>query len=133
MVKMIWRAPGDGSCMFHSVGHHVHRTAADLRRLCAEVIVKRAEDDFNGMKLKDWIQFEMQLTVPAYVRAIQTHLWGGALELKLLADHFHRPVLVFTSGRGMTQLTDILPDSDCSIEGPIRILFSGNHYDAITS
>lgn len=128
---MIWRAPGDGSCMFHSVGHHVNRTAAELRRLCASEILRRADDDFNGMKLKDWIQFEMQFTVPAYVRAVQSHLWGGALELKLLADYFRRPVLVFSSGRGMTQLTDILPNSDCSIEGPIRLLFSGNHYDAV--
>lgn len=129
---MIWRAPGDGSCMFHSVGHVVNKTAAELRTVCADEIVRRANDDFNGMKLCEWIQFEMHFTVPAYVRAIQTHLWGGALELKLLADHFRRPVLVFSAAKGMTQLTDILPDGDCSVEGPIRILFSGNHYDAIT-
>ena len=117
--------------MFHSVGYHVNRTARELRTLCASEIVRRANDDFNGMKLGDWIKFEMQFTVPAYVRAVQSHLWGGALELKLLADHFHRPVLVFSALKGMTQITDILPDSDCSIEGPIRLLFSGNHYDAI--
>jgi hypothetical protein len=117
--------------MFHSVGHHVNKTASELRKLCAEEIVRRADDDFNGMKLGDWIKYEMHFTVPAYVRAVQSHLWGGALELKLLADYFRRPVLVFTNGRGLTQITDILPDSDCSIEGPIRLLFSGNHYDAI--
>ena len=114
--------------MFHSVGHAVNKSAAELRTLCGDEIVRRANDDFGGMKLSDWIQFEMHLTTSAYVRAIQTHMWGGYLELKILADHFHRPVLVFSNG---TQLTDILPENDCSIEGPIRLLFSKNHYDAI--
>ena len=115
--------------MFHSVGHHVNKTAMQLRTLCAEEFIRRADDDFYGMKLKDWISHEMGSTPTAYVQALQTHLWGGAFELTLLADYFQRPVLVFTPHG--TLLTDILPRGDCSIEGPIRILYTRNHYDAI--
>jgi len=89
----------------------------------------------DGMSLKDWIMHETGLSVEAYAHAIGRSHWGGYVEMKLLCDHFCRPVVLYGnySGTKATRLEVIEPScSPVTAQGPIVLLHNGRvHYDAL--
>lgn len=138
----LWRAPGDGSCFFHSVGFHLGISATDLRVLCVRLLVANAEKVYNGLTLREWVHAETGNKLAEYARSLQRGLWGGTLEAKLLADHFKRPVVIYgdmgpkgSSGAQAHKLLTVLPDpwpSATECGRPITLLYSGRaHYDAL--
>lgn len=136
----LWRAPGDGSCMFHAVGRHTGHSVEALRTLSSNLVRQRAHHDMNGMQLEQWIQFETGLDVDAYARAIHSHMWGGLLELTLLAEELQRPIVVYAAPGDVSRRTTAhkimtidAPFTSEQCPQPIYLLYShgGNHYDAL--
>jgi hypothetical protein len=139
----IWRAPMDGSCFFHSVGHFLDppMSAQQVRTLCASLIWKRQNEDFEGLLLKDWIHFETNESVWSYMKGIArpNGTWGGFLEMKLLSDYFKRSILVFmyetshNDKKIVECISEVNPSGAaiCSIR-PLYLLYKhGLHYDAL--
>lgn len=129
------RVPGDGTCFFHSVSLQVDVPAKELRRICSNAIRARANELFQGLPLRTWIQYEYNnMTIEEYSRQIRSTLWGGPIEMKLLADHFGRPFVVYemkVAGRGK-QLLSVLPSRGLGdLRTPVYLLYCGNHFDAL--
>ena len=132
----------DGSCFFHSVGHFLEprMNAQQVRNLCASLIWKRQNEDFEGLKLKDWIHFETNESVWSYMKGLAkpNGTWGGLLEMKLLSDHFQRSILVYMfveqkRDKQVDCITEVNPSGlqECTIK-PLYLLYqNGLHYDAL--
>lgn len=127
------RVPADGSCFFHAIGLQVQTNAKEIRRICELSVRKRAQQVFNGLTLETWIRYEKGLDVEAYAQAIGEHLWGGLVELKLLADYFQRPFVVYTeqTARMAQKIMVVEPSDKNMMVEPVYLLFRGQHYDAL--
>jgi hypothetical protein len=107
-------------------------SAQNVRDLCHALILRRANEDFSGLKLKDWILLETDKTVEAYAQAIKTHHWGGYLEMKLISDFLCRHIVVYGnySNAKAEHLTTV--ETSRPLREPIYLLYSGRvHYDAL--
>jgi hypothetical protein len=131
-----WRAPPDGSCFFHSIAFLVGSQAQKIRNLCAGLVHDRHNDSIEGLTLAQWIDFETNMSVDQYIQAIQTSLWGGSIEMRILSDFFGYTIEVYAKqkhdGHSIATLLSVFaPQHSCSVE-PLRLLYtSGNHYDAL--
>lgn len=133
----LWKAPGDGSCFFHSVGRSIGLQATEVRSLCVAQLVARADEVMSDLPLSRWVELETGMSFARYVRAMKAHHWGGAVEMKLLADVLGRPIVVYGDQKGTVaqRLTIVEPmPGTCTIQRPVCLLYThGMHYDALLS
>lgn len=129
--------PGDGACLFHSIGAHVAWRAPSLRAMVASLVHTAPSLPLNGATLADWIAWETGMTADAYAAHIaQPAAWGGALEMTLLARLFTRDVHVYVvernnaDGAALKCITRVPHGRRCAARGgPITLLYSGRaHY-----
>jgi len=93
------KQPGDGSCMFHSLGHCFGQDPNELRReTCASIEVNPTME-ISGTPLSKWIEWDSNLSPAAYAARLRSPgTWGGALELAVVAAtlgvviHVYEPV-----------------------------------------
>lgn len=102
----------------------------------ASAVVRRCADQFNGQTLEQWIQQETGLTTKKYAEAVQRGLWGGVVEMQLLADELARPFVVYSKTEPSKQahkIIEVHPSrEECANSGPIVLLYQGRvHYDAL--
>ena len=131
----IVRTPGDGSCLFHAVEVAAQQPAAALRAIVADAVEANVDSEFNGATLKQWIEWETELTPDQYSARMRVGNWGGQIELLLLARGLDIPIHVFAQlpQKGAYELQHtFLPASPSRASAePIRLLYNGAHYDAI--
>jgi len=91
---------GDGSCLYHAVAHQAGFISSSckgdetislyLRKVAVDTMSKypsvRSED---GLSELQWIQRKLDIRKP--------HIWGGDLELRLLAIGLQRDIVVITT------------------------------------
>jgi len=133
---VIVKSKADGSCFFHSIAYQMNDTADGLRKLCSDAVIKNQEQDYNGLKLKEWIFYETSLNVEDYSkRLLGRRQWGGFLEMKIISDAFKRPIAVYQKEQGeiATLIATIDgPRSGANGANPFYLLYSGrSHYDSL--
>ena len=131
-----WRSPPDGSCFFHSIARQTGQTAKSLRERCAMDTLRRQDNVLNGLPLKKWIDYEYNETPEQYASEMRRGRWAGVLEMKLLADYFNRPVVVYahlqTGHAKRVLIVEPEQPEAHSCARPLFLLYvSGNHYDAL--
>jgi hypothetical protein len=126
----IWYAPGDGSCFFHSMEHVTG--LQDLRSLVVKILSDKKDDDFNGLKLSEWIFFETGWNVAEYISKMRHRAWAGALEMKLLADYLERHIAVYKRipNEQRAHLITVV-ESKSPVKKTVSLLYSNAHYDAL--
>lgn len=140
MPFQIWKAPPDGSCFFHSVGHLLGIPASQLRLSCVHYIAAHHETRFSDLKLSEWIFFETGMSVAAYIKHMKygTH-WGGLVEARCLSELYQceiniylRKDLSFQSPTFQAhRIAKIEPNTICS-KRVLHLLYSNEvHYDAL--
>jgi hypothetical protein len=100
--------------MFHAVARQVGaRDGYALRSLVADYTVAHAEAELHGTPIRNWIQWEMGLTPQQYVTRMRGRMWGGALDLTLLASALRVPIFVYIpEGRAQCRrVTVVRPDT----------------------
>lgn len=124
--------PGDGSCLFHSLGKHLGTDAATLRAKVVTVLKRLPSLDMNGVPLSEWTQWYADMPIERYAAHIaRPNVWGGALEMAILARVFQRPIEVYEPTDHNTACRKI---SEFEITqraaGPtMRLLYTGrSHY-----
>lgn len=127
--------PGDGNCMFHSVGRAVGVSAAELREGAVQWM--RADKQMlHGELVSEWIQWNGNMHLEAYTRQMErSGTWGGGIELAVLSTLLRRPILVYARERpGAAQrIAEFLPDLPQGVDvnklPVICILYVGrSHY-----
>lgn len=119
--------PGDNSCMFHAVGHHIRRNGHELRQLVSTFLEQNRGLLVSGLTLEQWVTYEKNVPLETYIASIRKGAWGGAIELLCLSHMFRRCIVVYvmstsTSARKIATFGT----------GPLcPVLFTGNHYMAL--
>lgn len=113
----------DNSCLFRAVGYALMRDldgVAELRSLVAQTVVGNTEtynEAILGRKPEE------------YARWInQSNSWGGAIELKIFADHFGVEIMSLDVQSGRL---DRFGEGNSNIQGCVVVVYSGIHYDTI--
>lgn len=130
-----YRVPGDGDCLFHSIGLAMGLPASTVRRAVVEHLLNSS----NGKAML--LRYAQSRTVKdpdlrTYLRAmIRSGTWGGELELQSAADLYRRTVYVHLRRDPQNPLV-FRPthsgDSLSSTRPSIHLLYNGrNHYDAL--
>ena len=118
------------------MGLFTRHSVSALRALVTSAVLRRADHQFNGQTLEQWIQQETGLTADKYAQAVQRGLWGGVVEMQLLADELRRPFVVYAKqghSKEAHKIIEVHPVRDeCADAGPIVLLYQGRvHYDAL--
>lgn len=136
------KQPGDGSCLFHSLAFGVRKlagadaglsSAEGVRAACLGFIESHPAEEIAGVPLRDWIDWESNLTPPAYcARMRQPGAWGGAIEMQVFSRLANVSVHVYErKGDAFDLISAFEQSSTC--ERVVRVLYSGrSHYDALT-
>lgn len=121
--------PGDGSCFFHSVGHHLRTSGPQVRRDVVKWMHDHLSTDVHGVPLWKWLAWEGS-TAEEYLRNMSRRgVWGGATEMAALT-HMH-PELSF---HVFMARNDGLFDQVAQIGSghkEVWLRWSGGHYDAL--
>jgi len=152
------RIKGDGSCLYHAIAHQAgfipnaskgdEVISLQLRKVAVDTMCKylsvRLED---GLSNSQWIQKILDILTP--------NMWGGDLELRLLAIGLQRNVVVITAATNGSTFARQYPSEPppiCTMTGgifipltaeslcsrwkhwkptPLLIIFNGkDHYDS---
>lgn len=121
--------PGDGSCFFHSVGHHLRMTGPEVRRHVVSWMRDHLSLRVHGVPLSEWLAWEGTTAEDYLLHMTRSGVWGGGTEMAVLCNMY--PDLSFhvfrRSGDGLfDQVTQI-----GSGRKEVWLCWSGGHYDAL--
>jgi len=130
----IVRQPGDGSCLFHSLGHTLGESAQELRAVVSRFIEANAEAKIAGTALSKWVTWDCGLDTKAYAaRLRQPGRWGGALEMSIIAEIKGISIHVYERhGSGQFKRIATFGDVDDTTAASAHVLYGGRvHYDCL--
>ena len=126
--------PGDGSCLFHSLGHALDTSHSQLRELVMRWVEANPDATIAGAPLKKWVGWDASLDTRAYAARMRTPgSWGGALEMAVIAQLKEVAIHVHErdkSARGQFRRIATFGEADSTRVA--NVLYSGRvHYDAL--
>jgi hypothetical protein len=131
--------PGNGNCLFASIGTSVGEDAGLVRkRVATELWSNRREyEPFFTSAIKNKANARdrhdlMDKTYPKYIeRMLESGQWGGEMELKAASSVYGRKVEVLDHSFHL--ISEYEPSSGSGGRGePIRVLYNGSsHYDGV--
>ena len=81
--------PGDGNCLFHSLGKAFKKSHIEMRNTIIGFIERKPKYKISDARIKDWIKWENNLSWRKYVSyMLNQGTWGGALEIQLCSEIF---------------------------------------------
>ena len=136
------RQPGDGSCLFHSLAHGLRDARVvdyDHRRLRQALMdwLARHEDlKIADTPVRDWVLWDANQAVPAYVGRMRIGGWGGGIEMAACARKFRVDVHVYErSPAGARHPFKRISRFDAPARPPrgrVDVLYCGGvHYDGL--
>ena len=129
--------PGDGSCLFHSLGYFLGESHQALRNTVAAFIESNPDEKVVGTELRRWIEWDSKLNPRAYATRLRSQgSWGGALEMATLAHLKGMLVYVYErNGAGSFKRIAAFGEEDERATGGqtcAHVLYGGRvHYDAL--
>ena len=105
----VHRVAGDGNCLFHAIAHQCGRkeskaTAVELRHLCATVMEK-----YPHIQREDGLSDEQWIKRKDVVQDKKRRVWGGDLEIRLLALGLKLDIVVITNETNGTSSARLYP------------------------
>ena len=88
------RQPGAGSCLFHSLAHGLRDArVADydhrrLRQALMDWLARHEDLKIADTPVRDWVLWDANQAVPAYVGRMRIGGWGGGIEMAACARKF---------------------------------------------
>lgn len=81
--------PGDGNCLFHSLGLAFNMVQGDLRMAIAIYLERNKKLKINGMTLEEWLLLEKDMPLDNYCKLIRNDgIWGGNMEINIATKMF---------------------------------------------
>ena len=90
--------PGDGTCLFHAIAFSLKNSkfcGGNLRDIVANVIERHPDALLHGVSIETWIQWESNCTTLVYAKKLRSGMWGGALEMTILASLLNVDMFVY--------------------------------------
>ncbi|KAJ8614055.1 hypothetical protein CTAYLR_005850 [Chrysophaeum taylorii] len=133
--------PGDGSCLFHSLGYGHERlfgrplAASALRGLLMDWLLEHQETKIADTPVKDWVKWDSGCSVPAYAKRMRLFGWGGGIEMAAYAHKFGVDVHVYERVSGTRhpyKRISRFEKTPLESRHSLTVLYRGGvHYDAI--
>jgi hypothetical protein len=121
---------GDGSCLFHAIAHSLEPKLSGhaLREIAATILEKYPEELLHGVSLSNWIKWDHS-DPNAYSEKIRNNMWGGALEMTILASVLNVKMFVYLleKDKVCSRVTDVFPDQDFVKKFRIPVEVRGKH------
>ncbi len=137
MDASVVRQPGDGHCLFHSLGAALAREEAQpsgeaLRQELVQWLRAHKEEVHNGSTFSEWIDRDSSLTVDEYCSMMERgNRWGGGIELAAFARSQKVDVHVFER-RGSKFFRIAYYRSPTPTGRAVHLLYVGrSHYDLL--
>ena len=87
--------PGDGNCLFHSMGLAFDLPQAELRLAIAKYLENHRRMKINGMTLEEWLVLEKETPFDNYCQLIKKNgIWGGNMEINIVTKMFKVNIFV---------------------------------------
>jgi len=87
--------PGDGNCLFHSMGMAFGIPQGDLRLSIARYLENHKREKINGMPLEEWLVLEKEMPFENYCKLIRMDgIWGGNMEINIVKKMFKVNIFV---------------------------------------
>ena len=136
------RQPGDGSCLFHSLAHGLRDArVADydhrrLRQALMDWLARHEDLKIADTPVRDWVLWDANQAVPAYVGRMRIGGWGGGIEMAACARKFRVDVHVYErSPAGARHPFKRISRFDAPARPPrgrVDVLYCGGvHYDGL--
>jgi len=116
--------PGDGHCLYHSVGLWIGMDYVQLRQLVVNAI--NGNLSHYGPIIR---ALNPNITVEQYLNGVGSREWADDLEISVLMLILNRPIAVVNLNGSIRNLTAITDDG--ATGDPIYVLFNDNHYDGL--
>jgi len=89
--------PGDGNCLFHSLGLAFKIAQGDLRLAIALYLEKNKRTKINGLSIEEWLKLEKEMNFDKYCRLIRMDgVWGGNMEINICCKMYKTNIFVLS-------------------------------------
>ena len=103
--------PGDGTCLFHAIGLQIGIKGNKLKSLVISIIEHSSHLLLHEQSIKNWIEWDLQISPGEYADKLRLGLWGGSIETTLLASLINIPILVYEPKQSFCRrIADSKPD-----------------------
>jgi hypothetical protein len=98
--------------MFHAIGKQVNFDGHSLRKLVSDFIKKFPDFKLHDQSIRDWIQWDLELTPEEYSKRLENGQWGGALETTILSSFLRVPIFIYEPKAGgfCSRIAEARPD-----------------------
>ena len=87
--------PGDGNCLFHSLGTAFKMPQKNLRIAIALYLEKNRKEKINGLSLEEWLSLEKEMRFDEYCKILRMDgVWGGNMEINIVTKMFKVNIFV---------------------------------------
>ena len=132
--------PGDGNCLFHAMAYTLRNSKAhditgeQLRIEVADFIEQNPELVINHKSIQDRIAElnDTEIQKGSYVQHLRNDLYGGTLEMQVVAHKYFLQLMVFSKGPGQYRcIFSTEPSNEC--KGYLLYKGTGRlaHYDVL--
>ena len=130
------RQPGDGSCLFHSLAHGLRDArVADydhrrLRQALMDWLARHEDLKIADTPVRDWVLWDANQAVPAYVGRMRVGGWGGGIEMAAFSELKGCNVEVYEQCSAGFKRISLFEKSGAA--RTVRVCYRGGvHYDAL--
>ena len=131
----IYRQPGDGSCLFHSMSHGLNdgSTASSLRKEICKYIISNPNIKICDTPLKNWIRWDTNSNIVEYVKKMYRGSWGGGIEMACVSNIKKVNIHVYQyCPKGYKRISAFDYPIEPEKRKIVRVLYQGRcHYDAL--
>ena len=131
----VYRQPGDGSCLFHSMSFGLNdgSTASSLRKEICNYIMSNPNIKICDTPLKNWIKWDTNSSIIEYARKMYRGSWGGGIEMACVSNIKKVNIHVYQYyPKGYKRISAFDYPIEPEKRKIVRVLYQGRcHYDAL--
>lgn len=122
--------PGDGNCLFRSLGIAFKIPHNQLRIAIAQYLEKNKRRKFNGLALEEWVKMETDMDVERYCRYIRDDgIWGGNMEINVASKMFKVNIFVLSRNNEKNKYDMISSYVFDNNARNVFLVYDGVHYN----
>mmetsp|Transcript_18125 Transcript_18125/g.27185 ORF Transcript_18125/g.27185 Transcript_18125/m.27185 type:complete len:459 (-) Transcript_18125:43-1419(-) len=129
----VYRQPGDGNCLFHSLGYGLGTNAYRLRQEICRFISRNPNLEIGENCIYEWVEYASNKSVRGYASYMsRSGIWGGGLEIASCAHMKQVSIHVWKRSGWNGGFKRISCFEVKGARKVVNILYSGGvHYDAL--
>lgn len=122
--------PGDGNCLFHSLGAAFKLKQKDIRIAIALYLDRNRKEKINGLTLEEWLLLEKDMKLDDYCKILRMDgVWGGNMEINIVKKMFKVNIFVLMKDvikKRYKMVSSYVFDNNAK---NIFLIYDGAHYN----